>query len=390
MQSGVIEASTREGAVSILQKYGLYITSLEAAGTGPFYFKKISFFETISQKDKVMFSRQLSIMFNARVSLIESLRTLVSQTKNPYFREKISNITDDVEAGTALSLALSKHPECFSSFYVAMIRAGEASGKLAEALDYLARHLEKEFYLINKIKGAMAYPVLVLIFAFFILFLMLFFIVPQLTEALESMGQEIPVITQMIIAFSQILRQWAVLFVLIFILAAICLFIFYKSKQGKEFFDKFFLNIPFIGEYLKLIYLSHFAENLSTLISGGLPIAQCLELAGKIVGNSVYREIIFQARDEVRKGKPVSTSLSVFPEFFPPLFTQMALVGEKSGTLDMSLMHLVNFYQKEVEKTTESLMSILEPFLIIFLGVVVGGIVAAFLIPLYQMAATGF
>ena len=390
IQTGTIEASSREGAASVLQKYGLYITSLEEADAGPFYFKKISLFENISQKDKVLFSRQLAIMFSARVSLVESLRTLVGQVKNPYFREKISQITDDVEAGTAFSLAISKYPEAFSPFYVAMVRAGEASGKLAESLDYLAQHMEKEFYLVNRIKGAMTYPILVFVFALFILFVMLFYIVPQLTEALRQMGQEIPLVTRMIITFSELLKEWALLFTLIFILAIICLFIFYKSKQGNEFFGKVFLGAPFIGNYLKLIYLSHFAENLSTLISGGLPIAQCLELSGRITGNSVYQEIIFKTRDEVRKGNPISRSLARFPEFFPPVFTQMVLVGEKSGTLDMSLMHLVGFYQKEVERTTESLMSILEPILIIFLGAVVGGIVAAFLIPLYQMAATGF
>lgn len=390
IQTGVIEASSREGAASVLQKYGLYITSLEDADAGPFYFKKISLFESISQKDKVMFSRQLAIMFSARVPLVESLRTLVSQVKNPYFQEKIAQITDDVEAGTAFSIAISKYPEAFSAFYVAMVKAGEASGKLAESLDYLAQHMEKEFYLINRIKGAMTYPILVFVFAMFILFVMLFYIVPQLTEALQQMDQEIPVITRMIISFSELLREWALLFTLIFILAIICLFIFYKSKQGNEFFGRLFLTVPFFGHYLKLIYLSHFAENLSTLISGGLPIAQCLELSGRITGNHVYQEVIFQTRDEVRKGNPISRSLARFPELFPPVFTQMVMVGEKSGTLDMSLMHLVGFYQKEVERTTESLMSILEPILIIFLGAVVGGIVAAFLIPLYQMASTGF
>jgi len=387
MQEGIIEASSREGAVSILQKYGLYITALEEAEDVPFYAKKIKFFESVSQKDRVLFSRQLSIMFSARVPLVESLRTLASEIKNPYFREKISKITDDVEAGTALSLAISKYPETFSPFYTAMVKAGEASGKLSESLDYLAGHLEKEYYLINRIKGAMAYPALVFLVVLFVLALMLFFIIPQLTEVLRQTGQELPLITKILVAFSELLREWALLFILILIFLAISTFLFYRTKDGKEFFDKFFLKIPLIGDFLKLIYLSHFAENLSTLISGGLPITQCLELAGRVVGNSVYQKMIFQVRDEVRKGKQISSALARFPEAFPPVFMQMTLVGEKSGTLDKTLMHLVGFYEKEVERTTESLLSILEPFLIVFLGVVVGGIIAAFLLPLYQMAA---
>lgn len=388
IQAGIIDASSREGAVSILQKYGLYITALEEAEDVPFYARKIKLFENVSQKDKVLFSRQLSIMFSARVPLVESLRTLVNQTNNPYFREKISGIADDVEAGTALSLAISKHPETFSPFYVAMVKAGESSGKLSGSLEYLAEHLEKEYYLINRIKGAMTYPALVFFFALIVLVLMLFFIIPQLTEVLEQTGGEMPTITKMIIIFTKFLKEWALFFILIFILLAISIFIFYKSKAGKESFDKFFLKIPFIGNYLKMVYISQFAENLSTLISGGLPIAQCLELAGRVVGNSVYQEIIFQTRDEVRKGRQISSALARFPEAFPPVFTQMALVGEKSGTLDKTLMHLVTFYGKEVERNTESLLGLLEPLLIIFLGVVVGGLIAAFLIPLYQQMAT--
>lgn len=387
IQAGVIEASSREAAVSILQKYGLYVTILEEAEKVPFYAQKIKFLERISAKDRVLFSRQLSIMFDSKVPLVESLRTLASQTTNPSFREKILKISDDVEAGTAFSSTLSKYPEVFSPFYIAMVKSGEASGKLAEALSYLAEHLEREYHLFGRLRGAMIYPALVVFVVLVVLALMIFFVIPQLTEVLKETGQELPLITQIAMGFSEILRKWALMFILVLAALIVAAFRYYKSQTGKTFFDRIFLKLPFVGNLLKLIYLSHFAENLSTLIAGGLPIAQCLEITGQIVGNSVYQKIIFQARDEVRRGEKISSVLARFPDVFPPVFTQMTLVGERSGALEKTLMNLVNFYQKETERNTEDFLKLLEPLLIIFLGAVVGGLIAACLLPLYQIAA---
>ena len=387
IQAGVIETSSREAAVSILQKYGLYVTILEEVEEIPFYAKRIAFLERISRKDLVLFSRQLSIMFGSKVTLIESLRTLASQTKNSDFREKIIKISEEVEGGTALSSALSKYPQIFSPFYVAMVRSGEASGKLSEALSYLAEHLEREYHLFSRLMGAMIYPALIFFVVLMALALMIFFVIPQLTGVLKETQQELPAITQIALALTDFLRKWGLIFILILVILVLTLFRYYKTKAGKEFFDKSFLRFPLIGHFLKLIYLSRFAENLSTLISAGLPIAQCLEITAKIVGNSLYQEIIFQARDEVKRGEPISSVLARFPEAFPPVFTQMALVGERTGTLDKTLMNLVSFYQKETERTAENLLSVLEPLLIVFLGVVVGGLIAAFLLPLYQVTS---
>jgi type IV pilus assembly protein PilC len=386
IQTGVIEASSREAAISLLQKYGLYVTILEKLEEVPFYAKRIEFLERISRKDLVLFSRQLSIMFGSKVTLIESLRTLANQIKNPSFREKILKISDEVEGGTTLSSALSKHPKVFSPFYIAMVRSGEASGKLSEALNYLAEHLEREYHLFSRLMGAMIYPALIFLIALIVLALMIFFVIPHLTEVLKETQQELPAITKMAMTFAEFLRKWGLVLILILIILIIAVFRFYKTKTGKDFFDKNLLKLPLLGSFFKLIYLSRFAENLSTLISGGLPIAQSLEITAKIVGNSVYQEIIFQTRDEVRRGESISSVLARFPEVFPPVFSQMVQVGERTGTLDKTLMNLVSFYQKETERMAENFLSVLEPLLIIFLGVVIGGLIAAFLIPLYQMA----
>jgi len=385
IQAGVIEASSPEAAVSILQGYGLYVTVLQEAEDVPFYAKTIRIFSMVSAKDRVLFSRQLSIMFSSKVPLVESLQTLASQTKNFNFREKILSISKDVEGGTAFSLAISRHPSLFSPFYVAMVRSGEASGKLAEVLNYLAEHLEREYHLMSRIRGAMIYPAVVFFVVLAVLALMVFFVIPQLTDVLKALGQELPLHTKIAMGIFNFLKEWFFFFLFIFFLLLGSAFWFYKTEAGKAFFDRNILKTPLIGPILKLVYLTRFAENLSTLIAGGLPIAECLEITGRIVGNSVYQEAIFKTRDEVRQGESISQVLAYYPGIFPPVFTQMTLVGERTGTLNRSLESLVSFYEKETGRGIENLLAVLEPLLIVSLGAIVGLVMATFLLPIYQI-----
>ena len=386
IQAGVVEASSKEAAILLLQKYGLYITYLEEVKV-PFYAWEVKIFKRISLRDIVLFSRQLSIMFSSRVSLVEALVTIASQTKNLEFRERILDLSREVEGGSAFSKALSRHPKIFSSFYISMVKSGETSGKLSESLSYLADHLEREYHLVSRLRGAMIYPSLVIMVASVVLLLMIFFVIPQLTKVFQEAGQPLPIVTQLVIGLSLFLRKWGFLF--IGLLAGLVIFVlrYIKTLEGKENFDKISLRLPLIGDLLKMVYLSRLAENLSTLISGGLPIAQALETTGEVVGNAVYKEIIFLTRDEVRKGEPVSSVLRRYPEAFPPMFCQMTLVGEKTGTLEKTLLNVVDFYQKEVNMSIDNLLSILEPVLIIFLGVIVAGLMVSVLLPLYRMTA---
>jgi len=384
--AGVIEASSKEAALLLLQKYGLYITYLGEVKV-PFYAKKLEIFQGISRRDIVLFSRQLAIMFAAKVSLVEALNTIASQTKNFGFRERILDLSREVEGGSAFSKALSRHSRIFSSFYISMVKSGESSGKLSETLAYLAEHLEMEYRLISKIRGAMIYPSLVIMVATFVLFLMMFFIIPQVTKIFQESDQSLPIVTQLTIGLSVFLRKWGLLFIGLLAILVIFFLRYIKTIEGKENFDKVLLKLPFTGELSKMVYLSRFAENLSTLISGGLPIAQALQITGEIVGNKVYQKIIFLTRDEVRRGEPISSVLRRYPGAFPPLFCQMTLVGEKTGTLEKTLLNVVGFYQKEVDRTIDNLLSILEPVLIVFLGVIVAGLMAAVLLPLYTITA---
>lgn len=387
MRAGAIEASSKENALQLLQRYGFFVTNLESAENVPFFLRKLKFFERISAKEIALFSRELAIMFGAKVSLVESLRTLSNQLKNQDFKEKIRKISEEVEAGTALSMALSRYPKIFKPFYVAMVHSGEASGRLAESLTYLANHLEKEYYLSSKIKGAMIYPALILTVALAVMLLVTLFVIPNLSRILEESQTELPFVTKLVIGFSKFLRSFGWLLFLAIAGLAVFSFRYNRTKKGKEFFDRLFLNIPFLNSFLKMVYLSRFAENFSTLIAGGISVSQSLEICAEIVDNSVYQKIILEARERVRKGEAISKVLSQFPEEFPPVFTQMTAVGERTGTLDKTLFNLVNFYQQETDREIDSLLKVLEPALIVFLGAAVGGLMGSVLLPLYKISS---
>ena len=386
IRAGQVEASSKEGAINLLQKYGLFVTFLEEAFQ-PFYATRIKIFEKISKKEVVLFSRQLAIMFRSKVPLIESLRVLSSQSQNFEFKEKILKISDDVEGGSSFSGALSNFPKIFSSFYIAMIKSGEVSGKLSEVLNYLADHLEREYHLMARVKGALLYPFLILFVVFLILILLVFFVIPHLSQVLEASGQSLPWITQIIITVAEFFRQFGLAIALVLVFSLFFCLRYYRTEKGRRFFDKLLLKVPFFNSLFKMIFLNRFAENLSTLISGGLPIAQALEIVGEIIDNTLYREIILKTRDEVRKGESISSILSGSTELFSPIFVQMVLVGERTGSLDTTLMNIVDFYQKEIDRNIENVLSILEPVLIVFLGVVVAGLMLSILIPMYKMVA---
>ena len=385
VQTGSVEASSREAALALLQRHRLFVTLLEEEAKQPFYAKKIQLFGGISQKDIVNFSRQLSLMFKSQIPLVESLSAMAKQTKNANFREKITEIADEVEGGTSLSQSLSKFPKLFSSFYVNMVKSGEASGTLSESLDYLAEHLEREYHLSSKIKGAMIYPAMIVVVVIGVLIMMMFFVIPNLSKVLTETGQELPLLTKVVIGLSNLLRSWWWIFAILIFGGGILIYRYFKTEEGKKNWNRILLKIPLIGPFVKMIYVSRFSENLSTLIGGGLPIASALEITGDVVGNSVYQEIITDIKEEVRRGEKISKVMARYPDEFPPLVTQMVNVGERTGTVDKSLMNVVNFYQKEIDRSIDNLLSILEPMLVVFLGLIVALLMASVLLPMYKM-----
>ena len=385
IQSGVVEASNREAAFNVLKTHGFYVTALEETAAVPFYAQRMRFIERVSKKDIVLFSRQVSIMFKSDVPIVESFRTIAKQTRKLIFREKILKLAGEIEGGTSLSKSLSLYPKLFTPFYVSMVRSGEVSGKLSDVFLYLADYLEKEYSFRSKMRGAMVYPVFILVVFIAVVALIMIYVVPQLSEVLKGTAQELPLATRVVIAVSKFLKKqwWVVLIVLIGSIAG--LYRFVKSKTGKKFFDRNLMKLPILGNFLKKLYLGRCALNLSTLISGGVPIAQALQITGEVVNNDLYKELLLETRDQVKKGETISSVLERYPSIVFPLFYQMITVGEKTGSLDTSLMNVVDFYQEDVDRSLDNFVRLLEPIFIIVLGGVVAGLMGAVLLPLYSM-----
>jgi type IV pilus assembly protein PilC len=386
-KNGTVEASSEDAALQVLGSYDLFVTVLESVEAAPLYQREIRFFTGISKKNLMLFARELAIMFKAEVPLVEALRTLALQMGNKSFKEKVFYIAEDVEGGSSLSGALVKHPKLFSAFFVSMVKSGEASGKLTDVLDYMAEHLEREYTLQGKIKGAVAYPLLVLVLTIGVLFLMFYFILPQLIEVLQGLGQELPPLTRVIIALSLFTRAWGIYLIGGLIASAVGFVWYIQQPAGKSIFDTAMLRVPVLGNFLRMVAISRFAENLSTLISSGIPIVQALDITRDIVGNDVYRHIIRQASEGVERGERISNVLKNYPVEFPIIFTQMVAVGEQAGSLDTTLKRMVDFYQKEVDRTVGTVIALLEPILIIAMAVVVGLLLAGVLLPIYQASS---
>jgi len=384
MQTGIVEASTKESAIETLQAHKLVIISITPSVEISAFFRNF-LSQKVKGKDLVIFSRQLSTLIEAKISLVESLRTLYKQTNNNFFKEKIFEITNDVEGGHSLSYAFKKHPKIFSDFYVNLIKAGEISGNLQESLLYLADYTEKEYDLENKIKGAMYYPAFILLAFFGIGIIVLVYVIPNLTIILEESGQELPLVTKLLISSSKFIKNFGWALIIFGIMIAIGFKRYIASPEGEKNWDKLKLNLPIIGELLKKICLVRFAENLSTLIKGGVPIVRSLRVSGAVIGNEVFKDLIFETSEKVKSGKSIANVLRGNP-VIPPIVVQMIDIGERSGKLDSILDNISRFYTREVNNVVENLSSLIEPILIVIMGIGVGILVSAVLLPIYNIA----
>ncbi|MDD4625255.1 MAG: type II secretion system F family protein [Candidatus Paceibacterota bacterium] len=387
IETGTIEASTRKGAIDVLHQNNLFPTAIKETSSNNF-FSRINYFQGVPLKEITLFSRELATMLDSKVPLAEALDSLGHQTRNIDFQNKIYKISMAIREGSTFSKALSIYPKDFSSFYVSMVRSGEASGNLSEVLDRVSIHLEKDCELRSKTLSAMMYPSIVLSVFILIFIVLMVYVVPNLTEVLATGNRELPLITQLIIGLSDFFKQWWIAIIGSLAAFAYLLKRYLRTKEGKRIFDQTSLRVPILGRFFKNLYLARFAENFSVLIAAGIPIAQALEITADIIGNVVYRDIIIECRNRVIKGEPFSSVLDRFPEYIPSLFVQMASVGERTGRISNTLTNIVRFYQREIDTFVDGLSSILEPILIIGLALMVGILVAAVVLPLYQMSST--
>lgn len=384
---GAVDAENEAQANDVLRERGYQVLSVsrrEAPSLGSRQFT-LGFLQRITPRDLVIFSRQLSVMIGASVSIVRALRTGARQTPNQKFQRILLDIANEVEGGVRLSDAFGKHPEVFGTFYVNLIRSGETTGKLDEVLQYLADQQEKDYDLRQRVKGAMTYPIFVLMMLFVVGTVMMVFVVPKLTAVLRESGVELPITTRILIGTSDFFVRFWYLIVGAVIGAVFGVRASYKTPVGKRFFDAFILRIPVFGTLLKKIYLTRITHSLATLIEGGVDMVTSLKVVSGVVGNESYRLVLVETVQEVAAGNSMTTVWREHKEF-PDMVTQMVAVGEESGKLQQVLERLTSFYTREINASVENLSTAIEPLIMVIMGVAVGGLVSAIILPMYTLA----
>lgn len=384
-REGSIEALNKDVAITSLQGRGLTIISVESSEKTTFLKKRIAFFDSIPTRDIVILSRQLSTLFQAHVSALRVFRLLAAETENELLQEKLGKIADDIQGGSSISQALSRHPKAFSSFYVGMVKIGEESGKLNEIFLKLADYLERSYGLTLKIRNALIYPIFVIVTFVLVMILMLTLVFPRLAEILSETGQAIPLYTKIVIGISDFLVNYGLFFLVLLILGGVWLWRFIQKEGGKKQIARLKIQLPFFGTLYKKLYLSRISENMNVMLTSGVSVIRTLEITSIAVDNAVYENILTNAIEDVKSGQSISQSFSGYKEM-PGILVQMIKIGEETGELGSILGTLSTFYRREVNNSVDILVGLIEPALIILLAVGVGLILASVLIPIYNLA----
>lgn len=386
IQAGLVDAANPNQASEALAERGFDVILLEPYQRASQEKGVLSFFNRVKAKDIVIMSRTLSVMVSASVPLVDALKNIAIQTPNPILRQVMADVASEVETGARLSDAFERHPKTFGMFFVNMIRSGETSGQLQQVLEYLADQQEKDYDLTSRIRGAFTYPIFVLTALCIVGFLMITFVVPSLTSILEEAGQELPITTKMLIAVSSFFQHFWILIIVGLILFVIGIQFFIRTPYGKEFFDLLKLRMPIFGKLFQNIYVVRFSRSLGTLISGGVDQVTALEIVSGIVGNQVWRRLIFETIREVNEGNSITTAFLRSP-YVPMLMNQMLAVGEETGRLQEVLDRTSDFFKREVDNLVRNLVTLIEPLVMILLGLAVGVMVSAIMLPLYNMSS---
>lgn len=385
IREGVIEASSQEGAVDTLHQGGLIVVSVQEK-VEPL-FTRLQLGGHVSQKDLVVFSRQLATLFEAQIPVVFALKTLVAETEKKTLQQILTHVLDDITGGLSLSQAMIKHPRAFSVFYVNLVRSGEESGKLQDIFTYLADYMERTYYLTIKVRNAMIYPAFIFLAFILVLVLMMTIVIPRLSTIFEETGQSLPFYTLAILNLSLIMRKWGLIILFLLIVAGIFVFRWAKTDEGTYFFHRLQIKVPIFGGLYRKLYMARLADNLRTLIVGGIPILRALSITGDVVGNVIYKKATVDAVEAVKAGNTISSAFEKVPEI-PKLVTGMIRIGESSGKLDFILGSIARFYQREVDSAVENLVALIEPMLILFLGGGIAVLVASIMIPIYNLVGS--
>ena len=384
---GSIEAVNRDVAISSLQSKGYIITSIQSADKKSLLEMEFTLFERVSTREVVILSRQIATLFEAQVSALRIFRLLGTESANPKLQKILSEVADDLQGGSSISRALSKHPQVFSDFYVNMVRAGEETGKLDETFQYLADYLDRTYAVTSKARNAMIYPAFVIFTFFAVMFLMLAFVIPRIGKIIEDAGQEVPFYTKIVLGLSNIASSYGWILVILLGIVAVASWQYSRSEAGRYYFDSLKLQIPVVGNLYHKLYLSRISDNLSTMLTSGIAMVRAVEITAAVVGNAVYEQALLESIDDIKNGASISNAFSKHPEI-PGIVVQMMRVGEETGELGMILKTLAKFYAREVENAVDTLVGLIEPAMIVLLGIGVGILLASVLIPIYNITVS--
>jgi len=380
--SGDIEAQSQDSAINALQRSGLVVISVYSAEKSKFFEFDINIFNRVSVKEVSIVSRQIATLLGAHVPALKTFRLVASEAENPIIRKKFTEISDDIQNGVPISGALFKHPSVFSDFYVNMVRGGEESGKLAETFETLSDYLDRSYELISKARGALIYPVFVIFTFVVVMILMLTLVIPKLSDIITQSGQDVPFYTTIVIKTSYILVNYG--FFILMLLVAGGFFV-WRYTRGTSFIAHTKLWFPIIGNLYRMLYLSRISDNMYVMLGNGLTMVRSLEITAKVVDNEIYQNILNKSVVAVKEGSPLSQTLQGYPEI-PNVMIQMIKVGEETGEVGNILQKLSALYQREVSEAINTVISMIEPAMIVALGIGVGGVLASVLIPIYQIA----
>ena len=388
-RAGSIDALNMDLAIAALQRRNLIISRIEPDAKKPDNLLKarVSLFDRITNEDIVMVSRQMTTLFEAQVSALRAFRLLAAEARTPKLGGKLDEVANEIQSGSTISTALSHHPDVFSPFYVNMVRAGEESGKLDETFSFLASYLDRNFEITQKARNALIYPAFIILTFIIVMTLMMTIVIPNLAGMLTTVGGPVPLPTAIVMGVSNFFRTYILLILLLILGAGGFLYQYSKTPAGEEMLSRARLQTPAIGNIYQKIFLSRIADNLSTMLKSGIQILRAIEITGTVVGDPIYSHILAQAAVEVKGGLPLSEALRKHPEM-PGIVVAMIKIGEETGNMGTILETIARFYRREVDNAVDTLVSLIEPIMIVVLALGVGVLLAAVLLPIYNIASS--
>ncbi len=384
---GQIEAVNIDLATSNLQRRGYIVTSITPSSKKGFFDGELPFFSKVKTKDIVLMSKQAATLFEAQVSAVKIFELLGDNSESKGLKKSLLQVADDIRGGTSISGAMAKQPDVFSHFYVNMIRAGEESGNLTQTFQFLADYLERNYNLTSKTKNALVYPAFIIFTFISVMVLMLTKVIPQMAKIIIESGQEIPFYTKIVLAISNFFVHYGIFLGVFLVIAMFFIIKMVHTDSGREKFDQLKILLPGFGNLYRKTYLARIADNLNTMLNSGIPVVRTLEIAADVVGNKIFEKLLIEASEDVKGGKTISQAFEKHEEI-PQIMVQMIKVGEETGSVGKILRTLAVFYNKEVIGAVDTLIGMIEPAMIVLLGIGVGGLLMSVMVPIYQVAGS--